>query len=179
MQQKRNWIQMLVYMSEKLVGLLRLCCMLIASVFLSALALQVLMRYVFTRPIYGLDEWVICMMIWFSSIGSAVVFWEEGHARIEYFLKFFPKPYRLFWNVVEYVSVLVCGVVFIIGARLLFAMQVRTAVLGGIPFSRAYYYALPVGVFGGLLIALCVVRFLEFLFDRQSFEKIERGGTDT
>lgn len=172
-------IQKIVFLSEKFVGVLRMICMLIAGLFLSLIALQVCMRYVLNSPIYGLDEWVICMMIWFSSIGSAVVFWEEGHARIEYFLQFFPKPYRLFWNVIEYVAVFISGIVFMIGAKMLFALQIRTAVLGGIPFSRAYYYALPVGVLGGLLVLFSVVRFAEFLFDRESFAEIERGGNDT
>lgn len=174
-----SFIKKLIYVSEKFVGFLRLLCVLIAALFLSLIAAQVFMRYALNRPIYGLDEWVICMMIWFSSIGSAVVFWEEGHARIEYFLQFFPKPYRLFWNVMEYVSVVICGIIFIIGSKSLFALQIRTAVLGGIPFSRAYYYALPVGVLGGLLILLSLVRLAEFLFDRQSFAEIERGGNDT
>ena len=176
MEKKSSPIKRLVGISEKFVQFLRLCCILDAAVFLSALAVQVVMRYVLNRPIYGLDEWVICLMIWFSSIGSAVVFWEEGHARIEYFLKFFPRMYQNIWHLIEYVSVLVCGVVFILGARTLFTMQIRTAVLGGIPFSRAYYYALPVGVLGALLILLCLVRLLEFMFDRKSFEQIERGG---
>lgn len=169
----------LVSVCEKFVGFLRVVCIVIAGTFLGMIALQVFMRYVLNRPIYGLDEWVICMMIWFSSIGSAVVFWEEGHARIEYFLQFFPNAYRLFWNVMEYVAVTLCGIVFIIGSKMLFSLQIRTAVLGGIPFSRAYYYALPVGILGSLLILLSLVRLAEFLFDRQSFAQIERGGNDT
>ena len=82
----------------------------------------------------------------------------------------------MFWNIVEYMLMILCGVTYIVGATTLFKLQIRTAVLGGIPFSRAYYYALPMGVMGGLLILMGLVRLVEFIVDRKGFSEIVRGG---
>lgn len=179
MEKGRTWIKCLEGISEKIILVLQALSMLISSLFLLATALQVFRRYVLNSPIYGLDEWVICGMIWFSSLATVTSFWKEEHARIEYFLKFFPKWYRIGWNVMEYVSVIICGVIYIIGGKMLFKMQIRTAVLGGIPFSKAYYYATPMIVMGVLLIFFSLVRIAVFVFDKEAFEEIKRGGTNS
>lgn len=163
----------------KLIDVLKVVDIVLGPAFLSAITFQVFRRYVFNSPIYGLDEWVAFAMIWYSAFGSVIVSWEEGHARIEFLLAKLPSSWRYFWNCCEYIALILVGVVFVIGGNKLFKMQLRTAVVGGIPFSRAYYYALPAIVMGGLLSIMGIVRLIEFVADKKAFSQIQRGGTES
>lgn len=176
MEEEKRKKSVTVTVFDKIISCLRWVGMAQSAFFLGAIMVQVFLRYVVKKPIYGLDEWVAFMMIWYSAFGTVIVGWEEGHARIEFLLKKLPKGWKMFWNIVEYMLMILCGVTYIIGATTLFKLQIRTAVLGGIPFSRAYYYALPMGVMGGLLILMGLVRLVEFIVDRKGFSEIVRGG---
>ena len=44
-------------------------------VFMLLLFLQVVMRFVFKRPIYGIDEAVVALMIWSMCLGWCTVYW--------------------------------------------------------------------------------------------------------
>lgn len=61
----------------------------LASVmFIGAMFLNVIMRYVFSSPIWWFDEMIIALLVWYSALGTVVCYWTNEHAVIHFFLKF-------------------------------------------------------------------------------------------
>lgn len=173
---KTKVIRKVVAVTNRIVEFLRILCVITSAVFLILMAVQVFCRYALNSPIYGIDEFVTCLMVWFCCVGSAIVFWEEAHAMIVFFLKFFPKAFQWVVEFCENLLIFVGAVVYFRAGMLLFAMQIKTMPVGGLSFSRAYYSALPITVMGAMILILEVVRFLRFLFDRSEYENRERKG---
>lgn len=169
-------IRKLVKLTDKIVEILRQLCVAISALFLILMFIQVVLRYGFSTPLYGVDEFVTCLMVWYCCIGSAIVFWEEAHAMIVYFLKFFPKRFQWGVEFCENILIFVGAVVYVRAGMLLFGLQSKTMPVGGLPFSRAYYSALPITVMGVFIILLEIIRFLRFLLDREDYESRERKG---
>lgn len=169
-------IRKVVVFTNKVVEFFRILCVVVSAFFMILMFVQVVLRYGFNAPLYGLDELVTCLMVWYCSIGSAIVFWEEAHAMIVYFLKFFPKKFQWAVEFCENILILIGAVVFVRAGMLLFALQSKTMPIGGLPFSRAYYSALPITLMGVAIALLEVVRFLRFLLDREDYESRERKG---
>ena len=132
-------------------------------IFLGAMFINVIMRYVFNSPIFWFDEMVIALLVWYSALGTVVCYWTNEHAVINFFLKFFGRPLKVFFMFIPHLAVAVTSVVFVIGGKQLFDLQLNQLPQGGLPFSRAYYYALPMIVMGILLILCAVYRVVEFL----------------
>ena len=63
-------------------------------VFMLLLFLQVVMRFVFKRPIYGIDEAVVALMIWSMCLGWCTVYWDNGHAVLEFIMNRMPGGFR-------------------------------------------------------------------------------------
>lgn len=126
-------------------------------------AFQVMMRYVFNSPVYGVDEFVVFLLIWYASLGFIVVTWNNEHAKIEFFLKKCPH----FVKVIEYITIYVVafcfGCVLIDGGITLWGIQHKSATVGGLPFPRSYYYALPMIVCGILLCITTAFRVFSYL----------------
>ena len=136
------------------------------GLFLSILFIQVFMRYAMNNPIYGLDELVVALMIWSMALGFVVVYWENGHAKIEFILKKLPHWCSAAIYYLTSIISAVSGIIMALGGITLFKMQNRTIPLGGLPFTRAYYYALPVVVMGILLALLSVVKIIDYIISR-------------
>lgn len=132
-------------------------------VFLGAMFLNVILRYVFNRPIFWFDEMIVALLVWYSALGTVVCYWASEHAVINYFLKFFNRYGKIFLMFVPHVFVAVTSVAFVVGGKLLFDLQVNQLPQGGLPFSRAYYYALPMIVMGVMLILCSVYRIAEYI----------------
>lgn len=62
--------------------------------FMALLFLQVLMRFIFKHPIYGIDECVTALMIWSMCLGWCTVYWDNGHAVLEFIMNRMPKAFR-------------------------------------------------------------------------------------
>lgn len=152
-----------------------------SAVFLSALFLNVVLRYVFSCPIFWLDEVVICLLVWYSALGTVTCYWFNDHAVINYFLKFFNRGAKIFLMFMPHVFVAVTSWLFIKGGMALFKLQLMQLPQGGLPFTRAYYYALPMVVMGVLLMVLSVYRMVEFLVTPKEiflerFQKLQDEG---
>lgn len=132
-------------------------------IFITILFIQVALRYLFNSPIYGIEETVIALMVWYSSLGAAVVYWEKGHASIIYFLKFMPRFIQIGIRHLSNLIVLVTSAVFVYGGIGLFRIQKNTMPVGGLSITRAYYYALPIIVMGILLVLFSAYDTVEFL----------------
>ena len=57
---------------------------------MSALAVQIFRRTLFKAPIFGIEEGVTAAMVWFAALGAVVVTRQNGHAQVEFFLRFLP-----------------------------------------------------------------------------------------
>ena len=119
--------------------------------FMALLCFQVAMRYIFNNPIYGVDETVVALMIWSCSLSWATVYWQNGHAILEFIVKRLAEQKRRIIFNINNLLILAVNVVFIPASWKLFKMQLKQAPVGGLPFSKAYYYALPVLVMAVIL----------------------------
>lgn len=143
-----------------IVHLIDACAM---GAFMLILLIQVIMRFVFNNPVYGLDEMVICLIIWSMAIGNVVVYWQNEHAVIEFVAKMLPRGFKKLSYHVTNLTVLITSYVFVPGGYQLFRMQAKQRPIGGLPFSKAYYYALPMIVMGVMLLTLSAFRLIEYL----------------
>lgn len=131
-------------------------------VFMALLFLQVIMRFVFRRPIYGIDEAVTALMIWSMCFAWAVVYWENEHAVLEFIMKKMPTWFRKIMFNVTNLIILVITLAYLPGSWTLFNMQKNMPPVGGLPFSRAFYYALPVLVMSVIMLVLCCYKTFAF-----------------
>lgn len=132
------------------------------GLFLAILFIQVFMRYVFKSPIYGLDELVVALMVWSMALGFCVLYWKNEHAKIELLLKYLPQIGKKLAFHSTNIIVLVCSIALVPGGITLFKIQSKTIPLGGLFFTRAYYYALPLIVMGCLLSIMSAFRTVEY-----------------
>lgn len=131
--------------------------------FMGLLCFQVMMRFVFKNPIYGIDEAVTALMIWSMSLGWCTVYWDNEHAVLEFIMKKLPKWFRRIMFNITNLIILVITVVYIPASYTLFGMQKNMPPVGGLPFSRGYYYALPVLVMSAIMLVLCGYKTIAFL----------------
>ncbi|KUO75831.1 MAG: hypothetical protein APF77_09170 [Clostridia bacterium BRH_c25] len=151
----------------------------IVAAFMAILFLQVVMRFVFKNPIYGADELVTALMIWSMALGNTIVYWNNEHAVIEFCMKKAPNFVKVLMHHVTNLIVLITSSVYIPGGLSLFKMQQKLIPLGGLPFTKAYYYALPIIVMGVLLVVLSAFKTIEYIVTKD--EKLlmpvrEEGG---
>ncbi len=135
----------------------------IMGIFMLILFIQVIMRFVFKNPIYGADELVTALMIWTMALGNTIVYWDNEHAVIEFFMKNAPEFFKVLMHHVTNLLVFITSIIYIPGGLGLFKMQKKLIPLGGLPFTKAYYYALPVIVMGILLVVLSAFKTIEFI----------------
>ena len=62
---------------DKLIDLLKTFTGYVIFLFMGLLCFQVIMRFVFKNPIYGIDEAVTALMIWSMSLGWCTVYWDN------------------------------------------------------------------------------------------------------
>ena len=152
-----------------------------SAVFLSMMFINVILRYVFSRPVFWFDEAIVALLVWYSALGTVVCYWTSEHAVINFFIQYFKKPFTVFFMFIPHVLVFITSFLFVIGGRQLFAMQIKQLPQGGIPFSRAYYSALPMIVMGVMLIILSAYRIVEYICTPkevflQRFQKLQDEG---
>ncbi len=143
------------------------------AIFMILLAIQIFLRYFFNSPIYGIEESVTGMVVWFAAFGAAAVTYSNGHAQVEYFLRLFPKRWHKWLQCFVNMIGIALGGILIEGGKRQFKVQSFAFPQGGLPFSKCYYYALPVIVLGVMLIIVCACRIIKLFADK---EKAREGG---
>lgn len=150
-------------MLDKIVGIVETITGFALFAFIALLFFQVIMRFVFNHPIYGIDESVTALMIWSMCIGWCTVYWQNGHAVLEFLVKKFPKiARRVLFNFINVIVVFISWL-YIPASYQLFNMQKKMPPVGGLPFSKGYYYALPVLVMSIAMLVLSVYKTIAFL----------------
>lgn len=153
---------------DGLVNIVHLAAALLTGGFLLLTFAQVIMRYIFNSPIYGVDEYVLALLVWANALGFVVVYWHNEHAMIEFVVRRSPKLLKTIIYWITNLCVLVVSGVFIPGGLTLFGLQVKTQPRMGLPFSKAYYLALPMVVMGVLMVILCGSRTIEYGLTRNN-----------
>lgn len=173
MNDKRNLLMAFCRFTDLLVEAALRVAMVLQAVFMLMLAVQIVLRFFFNSPIFGIEEGVTGLVVWFAALGAVVVTRQNGHAQVEYFLKFFPAKFRKFLSAATYMLGVWLSYLMIIGGHKQFLVQSRAMPAGGLPFSKAYYYALPIMVMGVLMALVCLGQVIRILFER---EGVREGG---
>lgn len=104
-----------------------------AFLFMAILCFQVMMRYVFSNPIFGIDEAVVALMVWICSLGWCTVYWQNGHAILEFIVKRLgAMPRRIIFHCTN-LMILVISIIFVPASVKLFQMQIVLKPVGGLP----------------------------------------------
>ena len=149
---------------DKIFDLLELITGYGVFVFMALLFFQVVMRFVFKHPVYGVDESVTALMIWTMCLGWCTVYWKNGHAVLEFIMKKMPTWFRRIMFTITNILIVVISYVYIPAAWQLFNMQKKMPPVGGLPFCKAYYYALPVLVMGIIMLIMSVYKTIGLRF---------------
>lgn len=133
----------------------------------AALAVQIFRRSLFNAPIFGIEEGVTAAIVWFAALGTIVVTKKNGHAQVEFFLRFIPKSLKKIVNALSYVLGIFISVLMVEGGIRLYKVQVKAMPQGGLPFGRVYYYALPMIVMGILLVLVCISQIIRIFVQNE------------
>lgn len=136
-------------------------CLILSAIFISLMIVQVVMRYVFTAPIYGIEEWVTALMIWYCSMGIVVVYWEKGHAMIGFMTKYMSNVAQKAVLLLSESIVVVISCVFFKTGLTMFELQRGMSPVGGVPFNKSMYYALPIIIMGVTMLISAIYRLIE------------------
>jgi C4-dicarboxylate transporter DctQ subunit len=159
--------------TDKFIDIEQFLGIVFQMIFITMLAVQIFLRFFFNSPIYGIEEAVTCLVVWFAAFGSTVVYRENGHAQVEYFLKFFSPVFRKWLAIFLHCLAILVSVMLIQGGYKLFLFQAKAIPAGGLPFAKGYYYALPIIVMGVSLILSALGHIARLLKDR---DKQREGG---
>ena len=156
MNKKRNviekYIEVINHVSGNNIFSLNSIVTILLGTLLALIILQVFLRFIFNNPIYWIEELVKVIIVWVNSIAIPIVYKEKGHPAIMFFLTKMSPKIREILNI--FINIFICFLAITIGiaSMELFKIQAKYSPIGGMPFSRAYYYALPTFVFSLLLL---------------------------
>lgn len=114
---------------DRAIDLLKTFTGYVIFLFMGLLCFQVMMRFVFKHPIYGIDESVTALMIWSMSLGWCTVYWDNEHAVLEFIMKKMPNWFRRIMFNITNLIILAITIAYIPASYTLFTMQVKMPVL--------------------------------------------------
>ena len=147
---------------DAIVNILHTVCGMFTLGFFCLTFFQVVMRFCFGKPIFGIEEAVLATVVWTTALGMAIVYWHNEHPKLTVLMEILPSWLRILMHYVTSVIVLILGWFFLEGGLFFFQIQMKTTPTGGLPFCKAYYYALPMLVAGALLLVMAAIRILHF-----------------
>jgi len=143
---------------------LQLIVSLLLGFLLSLVAIQIFLRVFFNSPIYWFEELEIVLFVWVNSIAIPIVYKKRGHPIIIAFLSKQSIKIKNFLDIFVNLLMSFCAIIVCRASINLFKFQNQLLATGGMPFNRAYYYALPTFVFSLLLLAISIYFILNLLF---------------
>lgn len=165
-----KWEKILIFYCDcvdRVVGLLWNIAAVLLGLLMTALAVQIFRRTFFNAPIFGIEEGVTAAVVWFAALGSVVVTRQNGHAQVEFFLRFVPKALKKPVNALAYLLGAFVSVLMVEGGIRLYKVQAKAVPQGGIPFGRVYYYALPMIVMGIALVLVCISQIIRIFVENK------------
>lgn len=148
---------------DKIMDVLKTFTGFVILIFMALLFFQVIMRFVFRHPIFGIDESVTALMIWSMCLGWCTVYWDNEHAVLEFIMKRMPRWFRFIMFNITNVIIVIISYVYVPASMQLFNMQKNLPPVGGLPFSKGYYYALPVLIMSCIMLVLSVYKTISFV----------------
>lgn len=163
---------------NKFIRALELFTGIVLFIFMALLFFQVVMRFVFNNPIYGIDEAVTALMIWSMCLGWVVVYWDNGHAVLEFIMKRVNKIGRRVVFSLTNILIVIISYAYIPASYQLFTMQKKMPPVGGLPFCKGYYYALPVLAMSVMMLVLSVYKTIGYFItgDESICVPVEKEG---
>ena len=137
------------------------------GILMVALAVQIFRRTFFNAPIFGIEEGATAAVVWFAALGAVVVTKQNGHAQVEFFLRYVPKILRKPVNALAYLLGGFVSVLMVEGGIRLYKVQAKAVPQGGLPFGRVYYYALPMIVMGVMLVMVCISQIIRIFVENK------------
>ncbi|MDR0335768.1 MAG: TRAP transporter small permease, partial [Planctomycetaceae bacterium] len=118
---------------------------LLFAVILILMIVSIFYRYVLNNSLSWSDEAIRFAFVWFTFLGSAIVFRENAHIRIDYFLEKMPSVLRLrvetagyFMTVLFYIFIFVAGIFWVFQTQGTQMSSMR------FPLNWFFYSALPI-----------------------------------
>jgi len=130
---------------------------------LSLVIIQIFLRYFFNSPIYWFEELEAVLFVWINSIAIAIVYKKKGHPVIMFFLSKQSIKIKNLMGIFLNLLTGFCAIVMCRASINLFKLQNQLLATGGLPFNRAYYYALPTFVFSLLLLIISIYFILNLI----------------
>ncbi len=153
----------------------------LASVmFIGAMFLNVIMRYVFSSPIWWFDEMIIALLVWYSALGTVVCYWTNEHAVIHFFLKFINRTGKLFFMFIPHVVVAITSLVFVSGESHFLASSDQAAP-GRSSVHQSLLLCAAMIVMGAMMTICAVYRIVEYILTPKHvfldrFQKLQDEG---
>jgi TRAP-type C4-dicarboxylate transport system permease small subunit len=134
--------------SVKPVGSLKIsdwCLIILFAVILLIMIVSIFYRYVLNNSLSWSDEAVRFAFVWFTFLGSAIVFRDHAHIRVDYFLEKMPSALRFKVETASYfMTVLFYIFLFVTGMFWVFQTQGTQMSSMRFPLNWFFYSALPV-----------------------------------
>lgn len=128
---------------------------------------QVLYRYVFSLPLYWVEELAKYLMIYVTTIGAAVAFRKEGHPRLQILYQAIGTPGRLWYELALRVPMaLFLGMLVTVGYG--YAQTNAWIMSPGLQISFFWpFMAIPIGA--GICLVVLALDSLDILLYRRSW----------
>ena len=116
--------------------------------FLTALIfIQVILRYVFNVPIIWSHEIASGLLIWLTFMGAGVLTRKQQHLKVDIVFNMFSSNFKKLLNKIFQALILIFSLFLIVYSYKLFNQQLHQ-IVGSLKLSKAYYFSLPVFIFG-------------------------------
>lgn len=109
--------------------------------------IQVILRYIFSTPIIWSHEIASGLLIWITFLGAGVLTRRGQHLRVDIVFNMFPEKMKFIVDRVFKILILIFSVFIIFYSYQLFNQQLNQ-LIGSLRVARAYYFSLPVLLFG-------------------------------
>ncbi len=146
-----------------------LAVILLISFILVIVLVAVFFRYVLNHSLSWSDEVVRYLFVWFILIGSALVFRDRRHIRIEYFVELFPKKLKRFCEIAGFFLIVLFHI-FLFFSGIAWTISTHGSFTSSLkmPLNLIFYAAIPVS-------AAMTLFFSWKRFQEGSYTELESG----
>lgn len=134
--------------SIKPIGSLKIsdwCLIILFAVILMIMIVSIFYRYVLNNSLSWSDEMVRFAFVWFTFLGAAIVFRDNAHIRVDYFLEKMPHALRFKVETMSYFMMILFYIfLFVTGIYWVFLTQGTQMSSMRFPLNWFFYSALPV-----------------------------------
>lgn len=112
---------------------------LLFSTIVLIVASQVILRFVFSRPLSWAEELPALLLIYLTFFTADIVYKDKGHIKIDYFFEQLPDLWKRLLNSFTYSLILFVLISIIPKAMWLIDLQSRHTVAAALPLTKSYW----------------------------------------